>query len=318
MENVVIIGGGAAGLSAGIYLARSGLKPFIYAGSPPGGQLTLTSDVENFPGYESILGPDLIEKMRAQVLKFGGKIVNENVQTIDLKETVKSVQATQTKSVLIATGAKALWLNIPSEQKLRGKGVSACATCDGFFFRNKTVAVVGGGDSALEEALTLTKFASKVYIIHRRDSFKASKIMQSRVLVNAKIEVLWNSGVEEILGEHKVTGIKTRSIDSVSRTIELDGVFIAIGHKPDTDLFKGKIEMDQKGYIITTARAGWELMKNQEVKKTLFNTTYQTGASVKGVFAAGDCVDYVYRQAATASGMGVQAALDVERWLEEN
>ncbi|MFA6081335.1 MAG: thioredoxin-disulfide reductase [Patescibacteria group bacterium] len=293
-ENVIIIGGGPAGLSAAIYLARADLKPLIFAGSPPGGQLTLTSEVENFPGFESILGSELIEKMRNQAKKFGAKIVDENVLTVDFSNGTHKTNLTNktylSKSIIIATGAKALWLNLPSETRLRGKGVSACATCDGFFFRGKKVAVVGGGDTALEEALTLTKFAEKVYIIHRRDFFRASKIMQERVKENKKIEIIWNSSVEEILGELRVEGIRVKD-----KTLKVDGVFVAIGHKPDTDLFKGKVEVDEKGYI-----------KIFERRST----------SVKGVFVAGDCADPYYRQAITAAGTGVEAALEVEKYLE--
>lgn len=299
MENVIIIGGGPAGLSAAIYLARADLKPLVFAGSPPGGQLTLTSEVENYPGFESILGSELIEKMRNQAKKFGAKIIDENVQKIDLTKSTHKIYLTgkeyESRSVIIATGAKALWLNLPSETRLRGKGVSACATCDGFFFRGKTVAVVGGGDTALEEALTLTKFAKKVYIIHRRDFFRASKIMQERVLKNKHIEIIWNSTVEEILGEKKVEGIKIKDLKLGIKDLLVDGVFVAIGHKPDTDLFKGHVELDEKGYI-----------KILERRKT----------SVKGVYVAGDCADPYYRQAITSAGTGVEAALEVERYLE--
>jgi thioredoxin reductase (NADPH) len=298
-ENVIIIGGGPAGLSAAIYLARADLKPLVFAGSPPGGQLTLTSEVENYPGFESILGSELIEKMRNQAKKFGAKIIDENVQKIDLTKPTHKISLTgkeyESRSIIIATGAKALWLNIPSETRLRGKGVSACATCDGFFFREKTVAVVGGGDTALEEALTLTKFAKKVYIIHRRDFFRASKIMQERVLKNEKIEIIWNSTVDEILGEKKVEGIKIKDLILGEKKLLVDGVFVAIGHKPDTDLFKGHVELDEKGYI-----------KILERRKT----------SVKGVYAAGDCADPYYRQAITSAGTGVEASLEVERYLE--
>ena len=298
-ENVIIIGCGPAGLSAAIYLARADLKPLVFAGSPPGGQLTLTSEVENYPGFESILGSELIEKMRNQAKKFGAKIIDENVLKIDLTKSTHKIFITgkeyESRSIIIATGAKALWLNIPSETRLRGKGVSACATCDGFFFREKTVAVVGGGDTALEEALTLTKFAKKVYIIHRRDFFRASKIMQERVLKNEKIEIIWNSTVDEILGEKKVEGIKIKDLKLGEKNLLVDGVFVAIGHKPDTDLFKGHVELDEKGYI-----------KILERRKT----------SVKGVYAAGDCADPYYRQAITSAGTGVEASLEVERYLE--
>lgn len=320
-ENVIIIGGGPAGLAASVYNARADLKPLLFAGSPPGGQLMLTSDVENYPGYESIMGPELISKYRAHALKFNVRILDQNITKVDF--TKKPFVVTNgegkeffSKSILIATGAKALWLNLESEQRLRGKGVSACATCDGFFFKNKTVAVVGGGDTAMEDAMTLTKFANKIYVIHRRDTFRASKIMQERVKNHEKIEVLWNTSVTEILGQNRVEGVKL-SVQSVARSqktedrsqnsegriqeLKLDGVFVAIGHKPDTDLFKGQIELDEKGYI------------------TVGKTTHVPQmTSVEGVFAGGDCVDHLYRQAATAVGQGVAAALDVERWLELN
>jgi thioredoxin reductase (NADPH) len=384
MENVIIIGGGPAGLSAAIYLARAGLSPLVFAGSPPGGQLTLTSEVENFPGHDSILGVQLIEKMRKQAQRFGAKILDENVLGVDFSEkpfkvfvsestkifsqdqlasSPKSAGSVTPRSssqdegslrrslaqttdfrknfvsslvVIIATGAKALWLNVPGEQELRGKGVSACATCDGFFFREKVVVVVGGGDTALEEALTLTKFAKKVYIIHRRDSFRASKIMQERVFANKKIEVIWNAQVVEVMGKIKVEGIKLKikneKLKMTIKNLKIDGLFVAIGHKPDTEIFASQVELDEKGYVITTQRLAMELVKlktkNEKIKMTIenekwekivnkFNFNYQTATSVPGVFAAGDCVDYLYRQAATASGMGVAAALEVEKWLDK-
>lgn len=361
LENVIIIGGGPAGLSAAIYLARANLKPLLFAGSPPGGQLTLTSEVENYPGFESILGSELIEKMRAQAIKFGTKIVDENVKTVEISQSSSEVrqkfvsansnkfQQIPTNSIIIATGAKAMWLGLESETRLRGKGVSACATCDGFFFRGKTVAVIGGGDTALEEALTLTKFASKVYIIHRRDFFRASKIMQDRVFKNKKIEIIWNAATREIMGEKHVERINIKMLDDRSLILDknnkdiqhlgsniydlkVDGVFVAIGHKPDTDLFKDKIELDKKGYIVTSVRKALEIAplfqgSIVENKKTMkqsnnetidkFNLDFQTMTSVPGVFAAGDCVDHVYQQAATSVGTGVAAALDAEKWLTE-
>ena len=349
-QNVVIIGGGASGLSAAIYLARAGLKPLVLAGSPPGGQLMLTTEVENFPGQMSILGGDLIAIMRKQASTFGATIVDENVKSVEISPSkegqselvgvsqnqLKSVKTAggkeyTAKALIIATGAKALWMGLESETRLRGKGVSACATCDGFFFKNKIVAVIGGGDSALEEALTLTKFASKVYLIHRRAEFKASKIMQKRVLEHEKIEVIWNAAVEEVLGTNRVEGLKLKLIQPTSTnltnsTIKIDGVFVAIGHRPDTDIFKGQVELDEKGYVLTTGMYALQKLKQVEVSQsnsdqhrptsTNFDYNYQTMTSVIGVFGAGDCVDHVYKQASTAAGMGVQAALDAERWIE--
>lgn len=300
LNNVVIIGGGPAGLAAAVYNARANLRPLLFAGSPSGGQLMLTSEVENYPGFEHILGPELIEKMKLQAQKFGTRVIEENIAKVDFSKKPFELltgagKRYKAKSVLIATGAKALWLGLESETRLRARGISACATCDGFFFKNKVVAVVGGGDTAMEEALTLTKFASKVYVLHRKDSFRASKIMQQRVLTHPKIEVMFNTVVEEVLGENKVTGVRLKSV----APLQLDGLFIAIGHKPDTDLFTRQIALDEKGYVITGV-----------------GRNYPTMTSVPGVFAAGDCVDHVYRQAATAAGMGVAAALEIERWLE--
>lgn len=336
LENVVIIGGGPAGLAAALYASRANLNPLVFAGSPPGGQLTLTSDVENYPGFESILGPELVQKMRKQTENFGTRIFDENVLDVDFSQKILKLKISESalkkvypestdlshinaKSVIIATGAKALWLGLESEQRLRGKGVSACATCDGFFFRNKIVAVIGGGDTAMEESLTMTKFAQKVYVIHRRDSFRASKIMQERVLNHPHIEVIWNSVIEEIVGEQKVEGLKLKNQNLETRNLQLDGVFVAIGHKPDTDLFKEKIELDQKGYIVTSLMKAWTRALKKDTNETAdkFDFHYQTATSVPGVFAGGDCVDYMYRQAATAGGMGVAAALDVERYLAD-
>lgn len=333
MENVIIIGGGPAGLAASLYTARANLSPLVFAGAPPGGQLMLTSDVENYPGFESILGPELIEKYRTHVMKFGARLIDQNITKVDFSAspfTVIAVEKSyQAKAIIVATGAQALWLNLPNEQRLRGKGVSACATCDGFFFKSKTVAVVGGGDTAMEEALTLTKFATKVYIVHRRGEFRASKIMQDRVFANKKIEIIWNSTIIDILGENKVERIEiqklqddsgsnlsrvnsslrssntnsqkfTPSSSSQVTTLSVDGLFLAIGHKPDTDLFKGQLELDKKGYVVTRNNKG----------------LFSSYTSVEGVFAAGDCVDHVYRQAGTAAGMGIAAALDTQKWLE--
>jgi thioredoxin reductase (NADPH) len=320
VTKMAIIGGGPAGLSASVYSARADLKPTVFAGSPPGGQLMLTSDVENFPGYPSIMGPELVETLRKQTQKFGTVIINENIKSLDfskrpfvLNYSDKSIVA---ETVVIATGAQALWLGIDSETRLRGRGVSACATCDGFFFRNKVVAVVGGGDTAMEEAQTLTHFANKVYVIHRKDSFRASKIMQDRVIGNPKIEVIWNNEVVEVLGKDKVEGLKLKNKFENSDLLNTDGLFLAIGHKPDTKLFEGKIELDAKGYVVHSAKKALDMAQGTGSETAnKFNFHYQTQTSVTGVFAAGDCVDHVYRQAGTASGMGIAAALDAERFL---
>lgn len=319
-EQVVIIGGGPAGLSAALYNARAGLKPLVFAGAPPGGQLTLTTEVENFPGIEQVMGPELIQKMRDQVKRFDTRILDQNIADIDVSSRPfkitpagKDAEPVYANALIIATGAKALWLNLESEQRLRGRGISACATCDGFFFRKKIVAVVGGGDTAMEDSLTLTKFAEKVYVIHRRNEFRASKIMQERVLNHPKIEVIWNTQIQEVLGAEKVEGVKLFNVETKeTRDLELNGVFVAIGHKPDTELVTGKIAVDNKGYILTSSMAALQNVDN----KDQFNMAYPTMTSVSGVFAAGDCVDHIYRQASTSAGMGVSAALDAERWLE--
>lgn len=319
-QNVIIIGGGPAGLSAGIYASRAALKPLVFAGSPPGGQLTLTSEVENYPGFQSILGAELIEKMRAQATHFGTVIHDENISEVGFTPnslTVKSGTKTySSKTIIIATGAKALWLGLQSEERLRGKGVSACATCDGFFFRDKVVAVVGGGDTAMEEAQTLTKFAKQVYLIHRRDTFKASKIMLNRVKNNKKITILVNTTVEEVLGKEKVTGILLSKEHNGSASLTVDGLFVAIGHKPDTQLFQSSLNLDKKGYILTSQTISMHVAKEKNLHTAGFNFEYPTMTSIPGVFASGDCVDNLYRQAATASGMGVASALDAERWIQ--
>ncbi len=323
MHKVIIIGGGPAGLSAAIYNSRAGLQPLVFAGSPPGGQLMLTTEVENFPGYKEIMGPDLIQNLRSQVENFGTEIRNENITSVDFSQkpfiVTTSKEEYRSAAVIIATGAQALWLGIESEQKLRGRGVSACATCDGFFFRDKKVAVVGGGDTAMEEAQTLTRFAKKVYIVHRRGEFRASKIMQERVMNNEKIELILNNEIEEVLGENRVEGIRLKESYKKSTTVELDGVFVAIGHRPDTQIFRNSIQLDEKGYIVTSAMQALSHLNNSDEKDVAkFDAIYQTMTSVPGVFAGGDCVDHTYRQAITAAGMGVSAALDAERWLENN
>ncbi len=320
---VAIIGGGPAGLSAAVYNARANINPIVFAGSPPGGQLMLTSEVENFPGYEGIMGPELVESLRKQAQKFGTEIRNENITSIESKDGMFELQysgaSVKAKAVIIATGAQALWLGLDSEQKLRGKGVSACATCDGFFFKNKEVAVVGGGDTAMEEAQTLTNFANKVYIIHRKDSFRASQIMQNRVIGNPKVEVIWSNEVIDVIGQMKVEELKLKNEYKGSDTLKVDGLFLAIGHRPDTDLFKEIVELDKKGYVMTSAMKALELVSNKvSLEGVKFDFHYQTMTSVPGIFAAGDCVDHVYRQAGTAAGMGISAALDVEKWLTEN
>lgn len=332
-ENVIIIGGGPAGLSAAVYTARANLNPLVFAGSPAGGQLMLTTEVENFPGYADIMGPELVGKIREQASKFGTRIIDANITSVDFsqkpfKVVYSAEKEAYAKSIIIATGAQALWLGLESEQRLRGRGVSACATCDGFFFRNKTVAVIGGGDTAMEEAMVLTKFAQKVYLIHRRDTFRASKIMQERVFNEPKIEVVWNAQVIEVLGDQKVTGIKldvSNNVSVESREIPLDGVFLAIGHKPDTDIVKGSINLDDKGYILTFAQLSEQYLRGtidlsaEKIKEfRSISPHFSTATSVPGVFAAGDCVDHTYRQAGTAAGMGIAAALDAERYLIEH
>ena len=303
LENLIIIGSGPAGYTAGLYSARANLSPILFEGIESGGQLMLTTDVENYPGFkDGIMGPDLMSEFKVQAEKFGTKILPHNV--ISVKKTNEGFEVSTnadsfiTRAVIISTGASAKWLGVDGEERLQGYGVSACATCDGFFFKDKVVSVIGGGDSAMEEALFLTKFAKKVYVVHRRDSFRASAIMQERVLNHEKIEVLWSREVKQINGEESVS-----SLDLVSSTeegdlnIDLDGVFVAIGHTPNVDFLDGLVELDEKGYI-----------------KTGFTTA--TSTSLDGVFAAGDVADSIYRQAVTAAGTGCQAAIDAERWLE--
>jgi thioredoxin reductase (NADPH) len=301
-EKVVIIGSGPAGLTAAIYAARADLDPLMIEGFERGGQLMITTDVENYPGFpDGIMGPDLMEQMRKQAERFGTRIVSSNVTNVDFTQRPFTVSVGSddyvAETVIITTGASARWLGVPGEEKLRGFGVSACATCDGFFFRDKELVVVGGGDSAMEEALFLTKFASKVTVIHRRDEFRASAIMANRVMEHPKVEVIWNTVVEEILGDETVTGVRLRDVttDQVS-DLATDGVFVAIGHTPNTDVFKGQIDLDESGYILTDPGT--------------------TRTSVEGVFAGGDVTDKIYRQAVTAAGMGCQAALDAERHLD--
>jgi len=303
MDDVAIIGSGPAGYTAGIYAGRANLQPILFEGLESGGQLMLTTDVENYPGFvDGIMGPELMQVFKGQAERFGTTIKTEiidSIENIDGGFKLKSSKGEyEFKTVIIASGASARWLGVDGEKELQGYGVSACATCDGFFFKEKEVAVVGGGDSAMEEALFLTKFAKKVYVIHRRDQFRASQIMQDRVLNHEKIEVVWNSTVEKINGEGAVASILIKdTVDSSEKELNLDGVFVAIGHDPNVGFLDGFIELDNNGYI-----------------KTGFTT--ETSTSVPGVFAAGDVADSIYRQAITAAGTGCQAAIDAERWLE--
>lgn len=301
-EKVVIIGSGPAGLTAAIYTARADLRPLMIEGMERGGQLMLTTDVENYPGFpDGVMGPELMEGFRKQAERFDTRIMTSDVSKVDFSSRPFKIWVDSdehlAETVIISTGASARWLGIESEARLRGHGVSACATCDGFFFRDKEIAVVGGGDSAAEEALFLTKFASKVHVIHRRDELRASKIMAKRVLEHDKIEMVWDSVVEEVLGDDLVSGLRIRNVvtDEVSE-LPVEGLFLAIGHTPNTKVFEGQIDLDEKGYILTGDN---------------------TMTSVPGVFAAGDVTDHVYRQAITAAGMGCQAAIDAERWLDE-
>ncbi len=300
LKKVIILGAGCAGLTAGIYTARANLAPLILAGNKPGGQLTLTTLVENFPGFvDGIMGPDLILAMQKQCERFGGTILNEDVESVDFTQKnfrVTTRQETfESQSIIIATGSGSIWLGLESEQRLIGRGVSNCATCDGYFFTNKEVAIIGGGDSAMEEALFLTKFANKVTVIHRRDQLRASKIMQNRAFNNPKIVFKLDSCVEEILGSDCVTGLKIKNIKTLEiQEIPVNGVFITIGHKPHTEIFKDQIDLDPKGYIIVSN---------------------QTRTNIPGVFVAGDVADHTYRQAITAAGMGCKAAMDVEKYL---
>ena len=303
MDDLAIIGSGPAGYTAGIYAGRANLKPVLFEGLESGGQLMLTTDVENYPGFdEGIMGPEMMQVFKKQAERFGTKILTETVNKIEkIEEGFRLTTSKDTyefKSVIISSGASANWLGVKGEKELQGYGVSACATCDGFFFKDKNVIVVGGGDSAMEESLFLTKFAKKVTVVHRRDEFRASKIMQERVLNHEQIEVAWNKEVIEIKGDKQVSSVILKDSNSNEEEEKaIDGVFVAIGHTPNVEFLDGFVELDEKGYI-----------------KTGF--TSSTSTSMSGVFASGDVADSIYRQAVTAAGTGCQAAIDAERWLE--
>lgn len=314
LRNVIIIGSGPAALTAGLYTARANLAPLVFTGVKWGGQLMLTTDVENYPGFpEGILGPELMEKFREQAARFGAEIVAQDVTAVDFTRTsleashgqevkpfkvIVGNKAYAAKSVIIATGAETKWLGLANEQRLIGKGVSSCAPCDAFFFKDKKVIVVGGGDAAMREAQHLSKFAQKVTIVHRRDNLKAQPALQQLIKSKPNVDFLWNKTVEEVLGQEKVSGVKLKDTQTgeISQ-IDIDGVFIAIGHKPNTDFLKGQLDLDEVGYI---------------------KVTDEVFSSVKGVFVAGDVGDFRYRQAATAAGAGTKAALEAEHFLETN
>lgn len=304
-EKVVIIGSGAAGLTAAIYAARANLNPLVIEGIQPGGQLTITTDVENYPGYADVVqGPWMMEQMKLQAIKVGARIISDIVTKVDFNNDIKNIildskKIFECETVIITTGAQAKWLGLESENQFNGKGVSACATCDGFFYRNKEVAVIGGGNTAVEEALYLSNICSKVTLVHRRDKLRSEQILQKRLFAKENIEIVWDSVVSQIKGdENGVNALELLSTTSnEKKMIKLDGVFIAIGHVPSTEPFKNSIDMDNEGYIIA--------------KKPGTSFT-----NVDGVFAAGDCVDKIYRQAVTAAGMGCMAALDAEKWLQ--
>ena len=300
-SKLIIVGSGPAGLTAAVYAARANLEPIVLAGSAPGGQLMLTSDVENYPGFpDGVQGPDLMAAFRSQAERFGTRIVDVDVDRVDLSERPFRLWARgveyRAEAVVVATGASAMWLGLESETRLRGRGVSACATCDGFFFRDREIAVVGGGDTAFEEASYLTRFASKIHLLHRRDEFRASKIMVERARANPKIEIHTNTAIDEVLGDAKVDGLAVRdTVTGRTATLPIEGLFIAIGHRPNTEAFRDWLEVDAKGYLVVHD---------------------ETHSKIDGVFIAGDVHDHRYRQAVTAAGDGCKAAIDAERWLE--
>ena len=302
-HRVVVLGSGPAGLAASLYLSRADLPPTVFEGVQPGGQLTITTEVDNYPGFpEGIMGPELMDRMKAQCERFGSTFVMDSIVEVDLSKRPFVLKpsygdAIEADALVIATGASAQYLGLPNELRLQGYGVSACATCDGFFFRDQHVVVVGGGDSACEEASFLTKFARKVTLVVRRDALRASKIMQQRVFDNAKIEILWNNTVTDIHGDATLTGIEvTNTVDGTVSTLPVTGLFIAIGHRPNTDLFSGVLDTDETGYLVTEPGS--------------------TRTNIEGVFACGDVQDHTYRQAITAAGSGCMAAIDAEHWLE--
>jgi len=301
MHDVIILGSGPAGLTAAIYTCRENLKTLVITGNQPGGQLILTTEVENYPGFpEPILGPELMDRMRAQAERVGAEFINGEAANVDFSKRPFKVmvqdQTFEARSIIVATGASAKTLGLASEAKLRGRGVSYCATCDGYFFKDRSVAVVGGGDTAVEEALFLTKLAKKVFLVHRREALRATKIIQEKAFENKKIEFIWNSIVEDILGDERVLALRLRNVKSGNISeIECEGVFIAVGYQPNTVTLKGQIELDERGYVVT---------RNE------------TETSIKGVFAAGDVCDPKYRQAVTAAGSGCKAAIEVGRFLQ--
>jgi len=303
LQDVVIVGSGPAGLTAAVYAARADLRPVVIEGLAAGGQLMLTTDVENYPGFpEGIMGPDLMLRFREQAERFGAEFVTADADRVDLSAAPFTVAVGTdeytARSIIISTGASAQMLGLPNEQRLLGHGVSTCATCDGFFFKEKEIGVIGGGDTAIEEALFLTKFASKVTVVHRRDELRASKIMQDRAFANPKIGFRWNSVVDDVIGDTKLEGAHVRNVQTgETEAVPLSGLFVAIGHTPNTDLFKGQLDLDENGYIVLPGGS--------------------TATSVEGVFAAGDVADHVFRQAITAAGTGCMAAIEAERWLAE-